>query len=108
MVLEQVASLLEGGSDLASWPEDLQAAFVLALTDATMSRTESWKAVTLQRHLFGPTDRMPDQVTVRREPSAVDRRRAERLRSGIPARVRYRAGMHLLKQPLREATGAAT
>jgi hypothetical protein len=95
-VLDQVASLLEAGSPLASWPEDLRVALVLALTDATMSRTESWKAVTLRRHLFGPTDRIPDQITVQRALSPRDRRRAERLRSGVPAVVRYRAGVHLL------------
>lgn len=99
-VLEQVAGLLEAGAELASWPEDLRAALALALTDAAMSRTESWKAVVLRRHLFGPADRIPDQITVQRESSSRDRRRAERLRADIPARVRYRAGMYLLK-PLR-------
>lgn len=102
-VLEQVACLLEAGSELFSWPEDLRAALALALIDAAMSRTESWKAVVLRRHLFGPADRIPDHLTMPREPSALDRRRAERLRAGVPARVRYRAGMYLLK-PLRAAT----
>lgn len=102
-MLEQVARLLEGGSELSSWPEDLRAALALALADPAMSRTESWKAVVLRRHLFGPTDHIPDQLTVQQEPSALDRRRAERLRAGVPARVRYRAGMHLRK-PLRAAT----
>jgi hypothetical protein len=102
-VLEQVACLIEAGSALASWPEDLRAALALALTDAAMSRTEGWKAVTLRRHLFGPTDSVPDHLAMRREPSALDRRRAERLRSGVPARVRYRAGVHLLK-PMPGAT----
>lgn len=97
-VLERVARLLEAGAELASWPDDLRMALALALTDATMSRTESWKAVTLRRHLFGPTDRVPDHIAVRRDPSALDRRRAERLRSGVPAVVRYRAGVHLLKR----------
>lgn len=96
-VLEQVARWIESGAELASWPEDLRAALALALTDAAMSRTESWKAVTLRRHLFGPVDRLPDHLAMRREPSALDRRRAERLRSGVPACVRYRAGRHLLK-----------
>jgi hypothetical protein len=96
-VLERVAGLLESGSGLASWPEDLRTALVLALTDATMSRTESWKAVTLRRHLFGPVDRIPDELGVQRQPSLRDRRRAERLRADIPAVVRYRAGMYLLK-----------
>lgn len=102
-VLERVASLLEAGSELASWPEDLRAALTLALTDAAMSRTESWKAVVLRRHLFGPADRIPDPITVQREPPSRDRRRAERLRGDLPARVRYRAGVYLLK-PLRAAT----
>jgi len=95
-VLEQVAGLLEAGAALASWPEDLRTALTRALPDATMSRTEGWKAVTLRRHLFGPTGGVPDHLAMRREPSALDRRRAERLRSGVPARVRYRAGLHLL------------
>lgn len=102
-MLEQVARLLEAGSELASWPEDLRAALALALIDPAMSRTEGWKAVVLRRHLFGPADRIPDEITVQREPSSRDRRRAERLRADVPARVRYRAGMHLLN-PLRAAT----
>lgn len=99
-MLEQVACLLEAGSDLSSWPEDLRAALALSLADAAMSRTESWKAVVLRRHLFGPADRVPDHLAMPREPSVLDRRRAERLRSGVPARVRYRAGIHLLNPPL--------
>lgn len=106
-VLEQVACLLETGSELASWPEDLRAALALALTDPAMSRAESWKAVTLRRHLFGPADRIPDHIAMRREPSALDRRRAERLRAGVPAIVRYRAGMYLLKPPRTASGGAA-
>lgn len=98
-VLEQVARLLEAGSELASWPEDLRAALALALADATMSRPENWKAVVLRRHLFGPADRVPDQLAMPRKPSALDRRRAERLRAGVPARVRYRVGVYLLKRP---------
>ncbi|HEX8107233.1 MAG TPA: hypothetical protein VF516_05860 [Kofleriaceae bacterium] len=96
-VLEQVARLLEARAEFASWPDDLRTALVLALADAAMSRAESWKAVVLRRHLFGPADRIPDELTVQREPSSRDRRRAERLRSGVPAVVRYRAGVHLLK-----------
>jgi hypothetical protein len=106
-MLEQVARLIEAGAELTSWPEDLRTALALALTDATMSRTEGWKAVTLRRHLFGPTDRIPDHIAMRRDLSALDRRRAERLRSGVPARVRYRAGMYLLEPP-RRASGGAT
>jgi hypothetical protein len=96
-VLDQVASLLEAGSDLARWSEDLRAALALALVDAEMSRTEQWKAVTLRRHLFGPADRIPEELALQREPSATDRRRAERLRADVPARVRYRAGGYLLQ-----------
>ena len=94
--LEQVAGLLEAGTELAGWPDDLRTALVLALTDPAMSRTEGWKAVTLRRHLFGPTDQIPDPMGTSREPSSVDRKLAERLRTGIPAIVRYRAGRHLL------------
>src|ERR1051326_8382884 len=90
--LEQVAGLLERGDGLAGWPEDLRTALVLALTDAAMSPTEGWKAVTLPRHLFGPSDAVPPNFVLEREPSTLDRRRAERLRAGIPALVRYRAG----------------
>ena len=95
--LDQLAGLLEDRSELASWPEELRAALALALTDGTMSRAESWKAVALRRHLFGPVDRIPGELTMQREPTATDRRRAERLRADIPARVRYRAGAHLLR-----------
>jgi hypothetical protein len=105
-VLEQVARLLEGGSELASWPEELRTALALALTDAAMSRTESWKAVVLRRHLFGPADRIPDEITLQGEPSSRDRRRAERLRADAPARVRYRAGVHLLRPPRGVSGGA--
>ena len=98
-VLERVAGLIETGIALASWPEDLRAALALALTDPVMSRTEGWKAVTLRRHLFGPADRVPDHLAMPREPSSRDRRRAERLRADIPACVRYRAGVYLLKPP---------
>jgi hypothetical protein len=94
--LEQVAGLLEAGTELAGWPDDLRTALVLALTDPAMSRTEGWKAVTLRRHLFGPADQMPGLVQLSREPSVVDHKRAERLRVGIAVVVRYRAGMHLL------------
>jgi hypothetical protein len=75
----------------------MRTALALALEDDSMSRTESWKAVTLRRHLFGPAGVIPDQIVTPRPPSAVDRKRAERLRSGLPARVRYRAGMYLFR-----------
>jgi hypothetical protein len=96
-VLEQVVRLLEARAEFATWPDDLRTALALALADAAMSRPESWKAVTLRRHLFGPADCIPDELTVQREPSSRDRRHAERLRSGVPAVVRYRAGVHLLR-----------
>ena len=99
-VLEQVARLPEAGPGLSSSPDGLRAALALALPDAAMSRAESWKAVTLRRHLFGPTDRVPEHLAVPREPSVLDRRRGERLRAGVPARVRYRAGMYLLTPAL--------
>ena len=93
--VEQVARLLESGAALAEWPAVARAALALALEDPTMSRAESWKAVALRRHLFGPAGVVPAQLAAPREPSLVDRRRAERLRSGIPAIVRYRAGTYL-------------
>ena len=98
-ILEQVARLLEDGVDLAAWTEDQKAALALALEDAAISRTEGWKAVTLRRHLFGPDGIVPDGIAaVRRQPSVLDRARAERLRAGLPARVRYRAGMYLVRR----------
>ena len=96
-MLEQLARLLERGAGLAEWPEDVRAALALALEDDSMSLAESWKAVTLRRHLFGPAGVVPAQLAAPRAPSAVDRRRAERLRSGLPALVRYRAGAYLLQ-----------
>jgi hypothetical protein len=95
-VLEQVARLLESGVDLAEWPEDLRTAFALALEDGSMSRAESWKAVALRRHLFGPAGVIPDEIAAPGAPSTVDRKRAERVRSALPARVRYRAAAYLL------------
>jgi hypothetical protein len=96
LFIERLARLLESGSDLAAWPDDMTAALALALEDAAMSHSESWKAVTLRRHLFGPADMVPRQLAAARQPSAIDRRRAERLRSDLPGRVRYRVGMNLL------------
>jgi hypothetical protein len=56
-MLEQVIGLLEGRCGLGAWAEDARAALALALADGSMSRTESWKAVALRRHLFGPAGR---------------------------------------------------
>ena len=95
-MLEQVAGLLESGSDLAGWPEDPRHALALALEDASMSGTETWKAVTLRRHLFGPAGVVPEQLASIRDPSAAARRRAEALRAGLPARVPYRVATYML------------
>lgn len=95
-MLEQVARLLEGGAGLAGWPETVRSALALALADPSMSLAETWKAVALRRHLFGPAGAVPAQIAAPREPSMIDRRRAERLRSALAALVRYRAGTYLL------------
>jgi hypothetical protein len=97
LFVERLARLLESGADLPAWPDDMTVALALALEDEAMSRTESWKAVTLCRHLFGPADMVPGRLSAARQPSAIDRRRAERLRSDLSGRVRYRAGVHLLR-----------
>lgn len=94
-MLEQVLHLLESRSAMADWPDDARAALALALADDTMPRAESWKAVALRRHLFGPSANPPKTIVAPEEPSAIDRRRAERLRSGLTAIIRYRAGMYL-------------
>jgi hypothetical protein len=57
-MVDQVARLLERESDLAVWPEDAR----MALDDGAMGRTESWKALTLHRHLFGPTGVLAPQI----------------------------------------------
>jgi hypothetical protein len=95
-MLELVARLLEAGSDLAGWPEDARLALALALEDGSMSSTEDWKAVTLRRHLFGPAGVVPEQLAPIRDPSIAARQRAEGLRSGLPAVVRYRVATYLL------------
>jgi hypothetical protein len=94
-MLEQVATLLEHEVELAAWPQDARTALALALEDASMSRAEGWKAVALRRHLFGPEAAMPERLAVLGTPSVLDRRHAERLRSGLLARVRYRIAMYL-------------
>jgi len=97
-ILDEVARLLENRTPLSTWSEDVRLALALALDDAAMSRTEGWKSVVLRRHLFGPDGVVPDMIAAaHRDPSVVDRARAERLRAGIPARVGYRAGMYLLQ-----------
>lgn len=106
-MLEQVIGLLESRSDIARWTEDTRTALALALQDGSMSPTESWKAVTLRRHLFGPTEAIPDQLDAPPHPSVIDLRRAERLRSGLPACVRYRAGTYLLPPVERRTVGGA-
>lgn len=97
--LGAVARLLESETALDAWSDDLRTALGLALTDPTMSRAENWKAVTLRRHLFGPTADVP--ATLERPPSEAvdDVRRAQRLRGDLTAIVKYRAGAYLLGQP---------
>jgi hypothetical protein len=94
-MLEQVVHLLERGAVLADWPETMRTALALALEDPSMSLAETWKAVTLRRHLFGPAGVVSAQLVAPRDPSSLDRKRAERLRSGLPALVRYRAAAYL-------------
>lgn len=96
-MLEHVAGLLERGSELAEWPEDARIALALALEDGSMSGTETWKAVTLRRHLFGPAGVVPEPIASIRDSSAAARRLAEGLRSGLPARVRYRVATYMLQ-----------
>lgn len=96
-MLEQVVRLLESGAGLAGWPEDVRTALALALEDHSMSLAESWKAVALRRHLFGPTGLVPAQLAAPQAPSTMDRKRAEQLRSGLSALVRYRVGTCLLQ-----------
>jgi hypothetical protein len=98
-MLERVAGLFEIQSDIAEWPEQTRSALALALKDGSMSSAERWKAVALRRHLFGPADIVPSQLAAPpRVPT--DRRYAERFRADLPACVRYRAGMYLLKPSL--------
>jgi hypothetical protein len=61
-MLEQVAGLLESAADFAEWPEDVRIALALALEDGSMPDTETWKAVTLRRHLFGPAGVVPEPM----------------------------------------------
>ena len=96
-MLERVVSLLESRSDLTVWPQDARAALALALEDDAVSRAESWKTVALRRHLFGPEATVPEQLTAPKEPSALDRRHAERIRSGLLACVPYRIATYLLR-----------
>jgi hypothetical protein len=95
-MLQHVADLLESGSDVAEWPEDVRLALALALDVGAVSGAEIWKAMTLRRHLFGPAGTVPEQIASIRDPSAAARRRAEGLRSGLPARVRYRVATYML------------
>ena len=95
-MLARIARLLESGAALAGWPEAARGALALALEDPSMSLAESWKAVALRRHLFGPAGAVPPQLAAPQAPSVVDRKRAERLRSALPALVRYRVARSLL------------
>lgn len=102
-LLERVVNLLQARSGLADWRDDARTALALALEDSSMSRAETWKAVTLRRHLFGPAADVPEQLVVPGQLSIADRRRADRrradrLRADLAACVHYRAGMHLLSR----------
>ena len=97
LFVERLARLVEGRSDLETWTDGMTSVLALALQDETLSRSESWKAVALRRHLFGPMDVVPERLVPARRPTEVDRRRAERLRSDLPGRLQYRAGMHLVR-----------
>ena len=102
LMIDQVADLLDGAADVADWPEEVRVALALALMDDAMSGTERWKSATLRRHLFGPVDVVPEQIASVRAPSPGSaRRRAEGLRSALPARVRYRAAAYMLPAPRR-------
>lgn len=94
--LERVVGMLEGRVELSVWPEKLQTALRVALSEPGMLRAEGWKAVALRRHLFGPTADVPAALGEHGTPSADDRKLAARLRSGLAALVRYRAGSYLL------------
>jgi hypothetical protein len=96
-ILGKVARLLESKAHLAVWPEAARTALALALADSSMSLAENWKAVALRRHLFGPAGAIAAQLGAPRQPSPLDRKHAERLRSGLPALVRYRAATYLLQ-----------
>jgi len=91
--VEEIALLLETETELASWPASARAALGLALEDESVSPAEAWKIVTLRRHLFGAAGSVA--VPIIGATSQVDGRRAERVRSGLPARVRYRAAVYL-------------
>ena len=97
--LDQVARLLEDTVVLKEWPDEPKIALILALADDTTSPGEGWKVVTLRRHLFGAAGVIP-RLEDTRAPSLADRRRAERLRSDLPARVRFRAAAYLVAEPL--------
>ena len=96
-ILEQVSRLLENRSALDEWPDALRLALALALEDEGVSCAEGWKVVTLRRHLFGGSGILPPNLARRSSPAPRDQRRAERLRGGLPARVRHRAGCYLLR-----------
>lgn len=94
-MVEQLAVLLESRAALVAWPPALRAALALALTDPAMSRPEHWKAVALRRHLFGAAGELPGELAASQAPSPGDRKRAERVRAGLTARLRFRGAAHL-------------
>lgn len=92
IAVDEVLALLASRAAIETWPESLQFAFLLALSDDVLT-AEAWKATALRRHLFGEALMNAD---VSRPPSALERRLAERLRSDLPARARLRAGLYLV------------
>ena len=95
-MLAQMVALLESRSALAAWPDHLRSALALSLEDGAMSRAEGWKAVALRRHLFGPAGVVPAQLAAPRAPSGAERKQAERVRSALPACIRYLGATYLL------------
>ena len=93
-VLTQVAQLIEARAPLASWPDDVRAALLVALDDTQVSRAERWQIIALRRHLYGG-DAASETPPPLEHGSPVVRRRAERLRDGLSAMVAFRAGRYL-------------
>ncbi|MBA3393551.1 MAG: hypothetical protein H0T89_12960 [Deltaproteobacteria bacterium] len=93
-MLEEIARLLEHQTPLAAWPEPARTALACALADDASSRAEGWKVTALRRHLFGAAGTIP-AMDPRQAATDLDLRRADRLRSDLPARVRFRAAMFL-------------
>jgi hypothetical protein len=94
-VLERVTQLLEGRAPVAAWPLRLRNALALALGEENVSRTEQWKVTALRRHLFGAATPVPADLQPPAMPDGAEVRYAERLRAGLTALARFRAGVYL-------------